>query len=116
MKSCSRPLTVPSAAYIRADCLSTVSSARVITKAPAITSKKSLKRFQDLTSIPKSLIKSIHICKTQSRRKSETPEPPPIEAAAQAHVTDDISCQPPTFRVSPSTVPTISAVFLQSSI
>ena len=30
MKSCSRPLTVPSAAYIRADCLSTVSSAMVI--------------------------------------------------------------------------------------
>ena len=77
MKSCSRPLTVPSAAYIRADCLSTVSSAMVITKAPAITSKK-FKRFQSLTSIPKSLIKSIHICKTQSRRKSETPEPPPL--------------------------------------
>ena len=113
MKSCSRPLTVPSAAYIRADCLSTISSAMVITKAPAITSKKSLKGFK---TFPKSLIKSIHICKTQSRRKSETPEPPPIEAAAQAHVTDDISCQPPAFRVSPSTVPTISAVFLQSSI
>ena len=48
MKSCSRQLTVQSAAYITADFLSTISSAMDNTKAPAITSKKSLKGFKTL--------------------------------------------------------------------